>query len=275
MGELREKEKINEQKKRIESADDFLSETINKYQNLSKMLQIEKNDILKSAKSEAKNIISNSNKLIEKTIKDITEAKANKNKTKQIRKKFEEEKEQLLKPKIKKNPPQTNKIIMGNPEMEKEKFDKAVFKEGDYVKIKNQSGVGVIEKIKLNSAKVSFDNMKFEISLDKIEFANIKPTKAIKTSAYSGIFQDKSNGFNPVLDIRGKRADEAVNMTLDWFDDAVLLGEYDLQILHGKGNGTLRQIVRQALSKNPEVISLKDAPIDFGGAGLTIVVRKK
>jgi DNA mismatch repair protein MutS2 len=62
---------------------------------------------------------------------------------------------------------------------------------------------------------------------------------------------------------------------LDQFiDDAILLGHGELRILHGKGEGVLRKVVREQLKKFKQVASLKDEHIERGGDGVTVVILK-
>ena len=44
-----------------------------------------------------------------------------------------------------------------------------------------------------------------------------------------------------------------------------------VRILHGKGNGILRQLIRQYLQSVPNVTACKDEHVQFGGAGITVV----
>ena len=68
--------------------------------------------------------------------------------------------------------------------------------------------------------------------------------------------------------MRGEEADACVRKLLD---DAMLYGEKHLEILHGKGNGILRQLVRGIVSKYPYVKDFHDQREDLGGAGITLV----
>jgi DNA mismatch repair protein MutS2 len=68
---------------------------------------------------------------------------------------------------------------------------------------------------------------------------------------------------------------EEVGSILDQFlDDAILLGQGELKILHGKGEGILRKVVREQLKKVKGVASFKDEHIDRGGDGITVVILK-
>ena len=78
-------------------------------------------------------------------------------------------------------------------------------------------------------------------------------------------------GFQQDLDVRGMRGDEAVQAVQYFIDDAILMSVSRVRILHGKGNGILRQLIRQYLSSEPNVIHYADEHIQFGGAGITVV----
>jgi DNA-nicking Smr family endonuclease len=52
-------------------------------------------------------------------------------------------------------------------------------------------------------------------------------------------------------------------------------GILEARIIHGKGTGVQRNIVRSILAKNSSVLSFRDAPPEAGGWGSTIVVLKK
>ena len=79
------------------------------------------------------------------------------------------------------------------------------------------------------------------------------------------------NQFHQELDVRGMRADEALNQVQHFIDDAILVGASQVRILHGKGNGILRQLIRQYLGIVPNVTNYRDEHVQFGGAGITVV----
>jgi DNA mismatch repair protein MutS2 len=77
--------------------------------------------------------------------------------------------------------------------------------------------------------------------------------------------------FRQEIDLRGMRADEALSQVQYFIDDTILMGVGQVRILHGKGNGILRQLIRQYLSSVPNVKSFRDEHVQFGGAGITVV----
>ncbi|MGM0612713.1 MAG: Smr/MutS family protein, partial [Bacteroidota bacterium] len=251
---------------------------------------LEKNrkEIIEKAKEEAQEILNNSNRLIENTIREIKEAEADKAKTKESRHKFEEEKEKILmskektakqkqkkkKPSVSHSPKQTVKKA---PEKDYE-LEKGEIHIGDTVKISGQSGSGEVISMSKNKAEVSFGQMKMQVPVAKLEKIKTTKKQEKKTQGnYHSIMEDmqhKSQNFSSTLDIRGVKADEALTKLMNFIDDATLLGVYDLRILHGKGHGVLRSVVRDYLAGLDEVKNFHDEHVERGGQGVTIVRLK-
>ncbi|MDP4185966.1 MAG: Smr/MutS family protein, partial [Bacteroidota bacterium] len=82
---------------------------------------------------------------------------------------------------------------------------------------------------------------------------------------------DRRLTFKSEIDVRGQRADEALTTIRDFIDEAIMLDVHEVRILHGTGNGILRQIIREYLKTEPIVTSMRDEHVQFGGTGITIV----
>ena len=85
---------------------------------------------------------------------------------------------------------------------------------------------------------------------------------------------EKAANFNLTLDVRGMRGEEALDAVSKYIDDASLLCIKNVSILHGKGNGILRQLIRQQLSKMSCVQQMQDASLETGGHGITRVTLR-
>ena len=83
--------------------------------------------------------------------------------------------------------------------------------------------------------------------------------------------EDRKHNYHQDLDVRGMRGDEAVNTVMHFIDDSILIGMSRVRILHGTGNGILRQLIRQYLNTVPNVTKARDEHVQFGGAGITVV----
>ena len=135
----------------------------------------------------------------------------------------------------------------------------------------------------LESPKSEVVNPKSQIPNPKSQIVNsptIRPGligSAAPPHRFQRYFDDlntKVTNFTLTLDLRGKRVDEAQALLQRYIDDAILCSISEVQILHGKGNGVLRQITRDYLRSQKEVKSAKDAPLEGGGAGITVVSFK-
>lgn len=269
--------------------------------------EIEKSrkQILKKAKDEAEELLRQSNKNIENTIREIKECQAEKEETRRIREELNSFKEEISSIDIQKNDEliaKKIKQIQGRKERhnkhKQEKSDKEsqaakklreaikrkqtdeeenkTFKDGDTVRIKGLTSVGTIESTDNKTATIIFGDMRTKMSVDRLEHADkpetkdSKPTLSISRETRDAIDNRKLN-FHQDLDVRGMRGDEALNAVTYFIDDAILVGMSRVRILHGKGNGILRQLIRQYLATVPNVSDFHDEHVQFGGAGITVV----
>ncbi|MEA3503937.1 MAG: Smr/MutS family protein, partial [Bacteroidota bacterium] len=262
-----DKREIEKKQIELKVADSFLSDMIDKYENLNKELESSKKSIIKEARTEAREIVSGSNKLIENTIRDIKQAKAEKTETKKIRKKLSNEKERLVNADKKET-----KKIKKSTSNSKEKISI-----GSYVKIKGQNNAGKIIEIQKKKATVAFDSFNFTTSINQLEITTPQKENKVNISStqnyskFTDALNKKAANFKLSLDVRGNRAEEAINKTMQYIDDSILIGIHEVEIIHGKGDGILRSAIHELLSNTKEVKSFSDQNPDTGGHGVTIV----
>jgi DNA mismatch repair protein MutS2 len=87
----------------------------------------------------------------------------------------------------------------------------------------------------------------------------------------SSMMLERTQTFSPKLDVRGMRGEEAMALFAHWIDDALLLGFQEVMVVHGKGNGILRNLIREHLSTIKQVKKLEDDHADRGGSGATVI----
>ena len=140
---------------------------------------------------------------------------------------------------------------------------------------------GQLVELKGKKAVVESNSLRMNITVDRLVKTRKKSIPVDKTksqnSRYQSIYDDineKRKAFTPTLDLRGHRADEAVDMLTRFMDDARLLSEKELRILHGKGWGILKTIIRQQLQAMPDVRTFHSASLETGGDGVTVVFLK-
>jgi len=273
-----DKKALEQKQKLMGLADEHLADTLEKYEQLYSDLQKEKKAIIAEAKKESKNILEQSNRLIEKTIKEIRENAAEKEKTQKLRSDIKEKIEQLESMPIKEESGK-HKLVCKQVKNKKSATTvkkQAPIQNGDLVTVDGQNTVGTVALIKGKKAKVIFDTMQLFIELNRLEKVSktqerkLNRSQKSKSSVAENI-AEKAIDFNPNIDVRGMRADEALIHIQRFLDDAVLLGVHQIHILHGKGTGALRQVIQEYLRANRDVSSYSDEHIERGGHGITIV----
>jgi DNA mismatch repair protein MutS2 len=282
--------KIRKTEKTLEELSENFSE------ELSKVKQ-QRKEIIAQAKAEAQRIISEANKTIENTIKEIREIQAEKDKTKDIRKKLVEFKEEVEKIdpdqelKIKREMDkvlnrQLNKGKKKNkteakPSLKAEKAKTPAYMPGDKVRLKNTQGIAEVIDFDGQKVALALGNIISTVTVDKIEPVSNNEIKRqeqdlrMKPKADSlkltNDLREKKLTFKPDIDVRGQRAEEALTNIQAFIDDAYITGNRTLRILHGKGYGILKELIRQYLKSEPVIKSFRDEHVQFGGAGITIV----
>ena len=167
------------------------------------------------------------------------------------------------------------------------KASSKVFAEGDSVRIKGTKSVGRIDSIDSNGkmAVVIFGDMRTKMRTERLEHADAPAPSQDASSANKHAnllnvslekttretIDNRRSSFRQEIDVRGMRGDEAMTAVQYFIDDAILVGVTQVRILHGKGNGILRQLIRQYLNTIPNVLSARDEHVQFGGAGITVV----
>ncbi|WP_078555430.1 endonuclease MutS2 [Bacillus alkalicellulosilyticus] len=153
-----------------------------------------------------------------------------------------------------------------------EKVKKAYRKElkpGDEVKVLSFGQKGhIVEKISEQEYQVQVGIMKMKVSADDIQA--IDQPKKVETKSFATV---RGNDFHvkPELDLRGERFEEAMLKVEKYLDDALLAGYHSVSIIHGKGTGALRKGVKELLKRHPHVKNARDANMNEGGLGNTVV----
>ena len=212
----RDKRYWENKRQAIRQKEKTLEERIAQYEEQMSGIKAKKKEMLDQARQEAADILQRSNAAIERTIREIKEAKADKQKTKEARAKVEALKEE----------------------------------------------VGAPKRLR------DFKDLKV-----------LKNTVPAAPSSTVSIVRQRTLSFSRTLDLRGYRADEALEKLIAYMDDALMVGAGEVTILHGTGTGALKQLTRDYLNdlnrqrrkRNQVPLDFGDGDINHGGAGLTIV----
>lgn len=262
----RDKTRVMNRERTLKETERRLKQQLARYEELNEEIVGKKKEIINKAKVEAERLLSETNRQIEKTIRHIKESKAEKKETKKVRAKLAD-----LKSKVK-------------PEAEQRKGSAVKVLEGeiivgDFVRLKGQEVIGEVIAIKGKDLEVMIGELKSNIKRNRLEKVSRRLAKSSvkkpKRENLQGIdINRKMAEFNSTLDIRGKRAEEVLPLLQNFIDEAVLFGMQEVRVLHGKGYGVLRDIIRQRLNEEPQVNSFADEHVERGGAGITVVSLK-
>ena len=294
---------IHSQEKQMES-------TIERYEKEMAELKEKRKEIIREAKKQAEQILQDSNAVVEKTIREIKEAQAEKDRTRKARQEIDDfrarleeqlqhEHDEMIERKMrqiqerrkrKEERKKKNGNDNGNGNDNKNKLSTqhspkggdggglSTFNVKDTVRLKGQTTVGVIEEINGQKASVAFGMVRTRVELSRLQHAAPKEKKDRGVQIVSFVSKETQNQvrekhlhFHQEIDVRGMRGDEALQAVTHFIDDATLVGASQVRILHGTGNGILRQLIRQYLQTVPNVSSAHDEHVQFGGAGITVV----
>ena len=302
---VRDKRYWENKRQSVHQREKELERTVARYEKEIADLEQSRKDILRKAKEQAEELLKESNKKIENAIREIRESQAEKEETKRIREELNEFKagvseidakanDDLIAKKIRqiqerKERHKKHKDEKAERERQaaaklREAASKAAKKEGrnlevgDSVKIRGLSTVGKIESMDGKNATVIFGGMRTKMPASRLEYVDMAEAKKEDVAPVFNVSREtretidnRKLNFHQDLDVRGMRGDEALNAVMYFIDDACLVGMSRVRILHGKGNGILRQLIRQYLATVPSVTSFRDEHVQFGGAGITVV----
>lgn len=263
-----------------------LETLVEKYETDIQKLVVERREIIKEAKSEAKEILSHSNASIENAIHEIKKVQAEKERTKEVRRQIDDLKKRLSTEGETVESSEKLKELSAKLDKRHKKRDKASsspqikveepLSVGDTVTVDGSNSVGEIIAIEGKNATVAMGLFKSRVPLSKLKKTIRKATAATQTASFvssstSDNMRSRQLEFKQEIDVRGMRADEALQAVSYFIDDAVQFNIKQIRILHGTGYGILRQRIREYLNTVPDVKSYRDEHVQFGGAGITVV----
>ncbi|MDR1860680.1 MAG: Smr/MutS family protein [Bacteroidales bacterium] len=288
---VRDKRYWEAKRERVRKLEKSLEETAARYEADLQKLNEQRKAIITEARTEAGKIVASANKAVENTIREIRESQAAKEKTRAARAELQIFREELetsdaandewLNHKMQKirekqrrrkaeKPAAADSASIATPE-------KRPITAGDYVRMEGQNVVGEALEIIGKKAVVAFGNLRTTVAVSRLQRVSANEARQQlrgTNRTIANIHRDLSErrlSFKPELDVRGQRADEALANIQPFIDEALMLGVGELRILHGKGNGILKEVIRNFLKTEPQVRTCRDEHVQFGGAGITVV----
>ena len=318
---VRDKRYWEGKRQTIHQREKELEKAIARYEKGVADVEKSRKEILNKAKMQSEEMLKETNRTIENTIREIRENQAEKEETKRIRQELVDYEQSLENgnlpddaekgkhrkadhgtlsdeefrkkvEQISSRKARHEKRLAENAKKKAEQASHASERKadrplgvGDYVRIKGLTSVGRIEAVSGKQATVIFGDMRTKMDTARLERA--EPEQRETASGDSSLnnlqtynpgsrmtrntIDEHRNNFKQEIGARGMRADAALNAVQHYIHDAILAGVAQVRILHGKGNGILRTLIRQYLATVPNVRDYHDEHVQFGGAGITVV----
>jgi len=294
---LRDKKYWEGKRQKIRQSEKKLEDLMARYEQELLESEKQRKKIVGEARSQAEMMLSEANRRIENTIREIKEANAEKEKTREVRKELEEFRENIsvrdgaeelrvrktlseIKERAKeleaRRPDIKKRVYQKQPGETKEQFDPEIHV-GDMVRMAGQDTAGEVLEIQNKKCVVAFGMIKTTVKTDQLEKLQPEEAARLRFAGQSSVkLGDWDVGkrriyFKPEIDLRGERADDALQKVVEFLDEAIMVNSRELRILHGKGNGILRQLIREYLHTVDIVEWYGDEHVDRGGAGITVV----
>ena len=282
---------LDEKIKKVKHTEGELASVTEEYQKELLRLQEERKGILEAAHKEAEAIVKGAGSQVERTIREIRESQADKERTKAARAELQgflgaiaekKTKDEYIERKIEKIRRKTAKASAGPstgsgtgaaPVVRKEE----PLKVGEKVRVKESGLVGEVAKIARGSVTVVIGSLHSTMpaaALERIsagEYKAAAPRHAAPVSRRDPAIASRRLNFKPELDVRGERLGDALDIVMHYIDDAIMVDVPTVRIIHGKGTGALHEEIQRYLRTVPGVASVADADVRNGGSGVTVV----
>lgn len=252
----RDKKEVLDAKLNLQKQERRAGVLLRENEELKNYLEENKKVLIREAKQQAKTIILDANKLVENTISEIKNSKADKEITRTLRENLNRElQKNTVKPEI--------IPVKEAPEIQI----------GDWVKLNDSETMGQVMEIARDNIIIAIGDLRTVAKRKKVhKVARKEVPKEIRRS-YNPQLNDAAS-FSPEIDVRGKRGEESLYEIEKYLDRAIMMGVGSLKIIHGKGDGILRKLIRDYLKKYAEVSHVEDEHADRGGDGITYVYLK-
>ena len=278
---------LDEKIKKVKHTEGELASVTEEYQKELLRLQEERKGILEAAHKEAEAIVKGAGSQVERTIREIRESQADKERTKAARAELQgflgaiaekKTKDEYIERKIEKIRRKAGKRASAGagtaaPVARKEE----PLKVGEKVRVKESGLVGEVAKIARGSVTVVIGNLHSTMpaaALERIssgEYKAAAPRRAAPLSRRDPAIAARKLNFKPELDVRGERLGDALDIVMHYIDDAIMVDVPTVRIIHGKGTGALHEEIQRYLRTVPGVASVADADVRNGGSGVTVV----
>jgi len=141
-------------------------------------------------------------------------------------------------------------------------------RKGDRARIISLDQEGDVLSVDVGSAQIQMGSLKIRQPLSNLE--RVGRSRDDREEDRARVFLPEQESVPFEIDLRGRRAEEISPLVERYVQDAYLMGLPFVRIIHGKGTGALRQVVREELRRSPVVARSESAGSTEGGEGATV-----
>ncbi len=242
------------------------------FEERARKLAREREAIRRQALEEAERIVAEANARVERVIREIKEAQAEQQATRAARERLETFRREVGE-RLEQMEPDAGVPAPGSATDESAPATPEVsgpVRVGDQVVLDDGTAAAEVLEIDGDQAVISFDSMRLRASVDRLRKVGGRRRQEVRLGSIqqSGL---PALGARTRIDLRGRRVDEAIDEVAKFIDEGVMSNVAELEIVHGKGTGALREAIQAYLAGHEDVVGVEEAPWDQGGPGVTLV----
>ncbi|MCK5738708.1 Smr/MutS family protein, partial [bacterium] len=244
-----------------------LTSVLKLYQDKVDTLEKHQRKLKKQAAEEADKVLADANAALEKSIREIRETKASKEAIKSAKVRIATTKGEVAKVRrsLNENAKKTSR----------KKLKPEDLRPGQTAQWQKYTSPVTILDYPDNSKRVLIEAgfMKTRVPIHELLlFEGKAPQRQVRSSGRMNYNLPDQLSFE--LDLRGRRADDALLEVDKFIDQAIIAGMSELRIIHGKGTGALKTAIDEFLRRHPSVKKHREAEWNAGDSGVTVVTLK-
>ncbi len=231
------------------------------YQDRYEALRREEKQLKRKAADEAAEILRSANAAVENAIREIKEKNARREVIRKAKITLAEQHHRI------------KKIKEATTEETLPSVSTEPIEVGDFVRWEKFHGSGQVLSKPDSQGRILLLIGGVKIKAPTTELVKVKKPQ-VQEKAGVRIRVDSTSEYKNELDLRGLRAEDALEQVEKFLDEALLAGFGEVRIIHGKGTGRLRTTIHQYLRQHPRVITHRLGNWNEGEAGVTVVELK-
>jgi len=258
----REKQELEEKLTSVKEKEQSLERLIKTYDGMNQELDVKRKRLKLDQKEHELRMSANTNREVEKIVRELKGEK-NLEKAQEFAAKLRQERTEKAR--------EVNEVSEEVVKSELKSSGNVLARPivvGEFVRLRSGGSIGQVEDIKGQKATVQMGGLRITTHLRDLIPA-VEPLA--QTSSVNTTDLQHVASFDAKVDIRGMSKDEALQVLEKFVDNALLTSANTIQILHGKGTGVLRNVVKQKLREYGGNIARSYHPEDGGGDGVTMV----